>query len=239
MTEARIRSRRNHSLRVERILRDQGICLVRLDRQQAHLVLRCDVLHSRRREARRDERCIDVAVLQGARRFPEGKELLIDIVVSDAIRLKNLACIGFRTAARRPDSDTLALEIGDALDPRRLKRDDLARLGIERCDAAQVLHLLVLEHLRAVHGVIGDVVLHDGEIDRTVLQHVDVRDRRTCGLRTRVHARNCLVQDFRHRAADRIIGARRSARGDIDELIAARTAAAGKKSHGKNQERCR
>ena len=228
LVEASVRAGRDRRLRVERVLRDQGLGLVGIDRQQADLVLRGDILYGRGRIAGRQESCIDVAVLEGAGAFGEGQVLDVDVIVGDAVRFEDLAGIRLSAGAGCTDGDALALELIDALDARLIKRDELAGLRIERGDAADVVDFLVLEHLRAIDGVVRDIVLHDGQVDGVILEHVDVRDRRTSRLRTRIHARDLLIEDLRHRTANRVVRASRTARRDIEEfLLAALTAASG------------
>ena len=128
LVEASVRASRDRRLRVERILRDQGISLVGIDWQQADLVLGCDILYGRGRITGRQEGCIDVAILEGAGAFCEGQVLDIDVVVGDAVGLEDLAGIRLSTGSGCTDGYALALEFLDALDARLVERDELARL---------------------------------------------------------------------------------------------------------------
>ena len=149
----------------------------------------------------------------------EREELCVNIVIGDAVCRENLTHIRLDARAGRTDRDTLALEIGNALDARGLERHELAGLGIERGNPLQTVHLLAVEHLRARHGVVRNIVLHRREVDGLVAQHIDICHRRARALRTRVHAWDLLVQDLGNRAADRVVGTRRAARADVEELL--------------------
>ena len=118
-----------------------------------------------------------------------------------------------------PSFNALALQLAETLDAGRLERHELAGLRVKGCNPLQPLHLFPLEHLRSVHGVKGDVVLHCREIDGLIAQHIDVRDRCARALRTRIHAGDLLVQDLGDRAPDGVVRPRRSARADVEELL--------------------
>ena len=220
LIEALIRTARDRRLRVERILRNQRIGLSVFDRQQSDLILRRNVLHRRRRITRGQERRINRAVLESDRAVCERQELLINVVISDPVSLENLTSIRLCARARCADRYHLALEIVDRLDPRRLEHYELARLGVERRNAAQVFDLAgLVKHLRSVDGIISYVVLNDAELDASFLEHIDVGDGSARSLSRGVDVGNIFVDDLSHRASNRIISAGGAARGDVEELV--------------------
>ena len=68
-------------------------------------------------------------------------------------------------------------------------------------------------------GVVGDIVLHRRKVDRPIAEHIDIGNGRARALCARAHARDLLVQDLRHRTADRIVRPCRTARTDVEEFL--------------------
>ena len=104
------------------------------------------------------------------------------------------------------DTDALARKVGDALDAAILGGHDLYHVGVEPCQRLDIGRLPI-ELVFAVHGVIGDVAHHDGDLIEAVGDVVDVLHGRPGRDDLHIIDQIAGLEDALERAADGIIGA--------------------------------
>ena len=222
-------------LGVVRILLDQLIRHGGIHREQHHIMLGSQVLDGSGGEPGGYERHVHVAVFQSGSRFPEGQVLYLDVIVGDPGSFQDLAGVGFGTGTGGPYGHPFAFHIGQGLDAGLGGGYDLDGFRIQGCQGFQVLDFFALEHFQALDGIIGNVVLDEGDIHFAFLQQVDVGHGGTGGLGRGVGPFHVLVQDVSQGTAQGIVGTGGTAGGDIDEflltaaalLVSATAAAAG------------
>ena len=117
----------------------------------------------------------------------------------------------------RADRDPLAFEVRNSLDAFVFDRYDLNRFIVEGSNTLKTGNLLVFEHFGSIGRIIGDVVLHERQLDLAVFNQIDIGNGCAGALGAGIHTGNVLVEDFSHGAAQRIIHASRAACCNIDE----------------------
>ena len=135
---------RNVNFGVERIFFNQSVSFISCNRKQNYIVLGSNILNCCGRMACGYESNINVAVFQCAGSFGKGKILNVNIIVSNAICCKNLACVCFGAGTRCAYCYAFAFNLGKVGNAGFGKGYNLNGFRIQSCQAKRLVTFLSL-----------------------------------------------------------------------------------------------
>jgi len=155
---------------------------------------------------------VDLAVLQQLHGGAVGQVLGLDVAEGDPVALEDDLHVQHARASLDSAGHLLALEVLVGLDPRIGFHDRLDRVGVQRDEAADVLHRAALEVFLALVGPVGHQGLDEADLHRLVLDVAGVLHGAARRLGRHVEADARVGPDLGDGHAERIVGAAHGAR---------------------------